>query len=104
MDYPLLGSKIKHARKVRNMTQADLARAIGRSTSFIGHVERGSRIASLDTFQSICYALDISADYVLGKPGQDFVVLTEKELNELEYALEYVQDALRRYRERVQGK
>lgn len=33
--------------------------------SFLGHIERGSRIMSLETFVSICRALDAGADELL---------------------------------------
>jgi len=37
----------------------------GVSMSFIGHIERGSRIMSLDTFIRLCRVLDASADELL---------------------------------------
>lgn len=33
--------------------------------SFLGHIERGTRIMSLETFVSICAALDTGADELL---------------------------------------
>ncbi len=42
-----------------------LAEKCGISMSFLGHIERGSRIMSLETFVSICQALDTDADALL---------------------------------------
>lgn len=66
MDYQLLGLNIRNYRVKLGWTQERLAREIGVSTSFIGHIERGSRTASLDTLVLICNAMDISADQLLG--------------------------------------
>lgn len=66
MDYQLLGLNIRNYRVKLGWTQERLAREIGVSTSFIGHIERGSRTASLDTLVLICNAMDIGADQLLG--------------------------------------
>lgn len=66
MDYQLLGLNIRNYRVKLGWTQERLAREIGVSTSFIGHIERGSRTASLDTLVLICNAMNISADQLLG--------------------------------------
>ena len=42
-----------------------LAREIGVSTSFIGHIERGSRVPSVETLWRICQALECSMDFVV---------------------------------------
>lgn len=69
MDYIKLGRRIREARKARNWSQEKLAKDIGRSTSFLGHVERGTRIASIETLVILCDALGISADEALGRYG-----------------------------------
>ncbi|MBR5874493.1 MAG: helix-turn-helix transcriptional regulator [Oscillospiraceae bacterium] len=48
------------------LTQEGLAEKIGVSTSFIGHIERGSRKLSVETLYSLCVALDVSADFLIG--------------------------------------
>lgn len=65
MDYKKLGRKIKICRIERSWTQEQLAQKACISTSFLGHIERGSRIASLETFSNIATALNINADYLL---------------------------------------
>ena len=47
------------------MTQQELAERIGVSTSFVGHVERGTRKASLETLVALSNALGVGVDYLL---------------------------------------
>lgn len=55
-------SKFHHLQKLR---QEDLAEITGLSTNYIGAVERGEKIPSLETFIDILNALSVSADMVL---------------------------------------
>lgn len=68
MQYVLLemGQRIKRARKEKSLTQEQLAEACNISVSFMGHIERGSRIPSIETLCALCRALDVSSDYLLG--------------------------------------
>lgn len=65
MDYVDLGKRVRARRTELNWTQEYLAREIGVSTSFIGHIERGSRKASIDTLVMLANAMDISTDDLL---------------------------------------
>jgi len=65
MDYVDLGKRVRAYRMAKNWTQEYLAREIGVSTSFIGHIERGSRKASIDTLVQLANALEISTDDLL---------------------------------------
>lgn len=64
-DYAEIGKKIKEARKKMGWSQERLARETNISTAFVGHIERGTRVMSLETFIKICDALTLSPDYVL---------------------------------------
>lgn len=66
MDYAQLGKRVRIRRHVLGMTQEVLAERIGVCTSFIGHIERGSRKLSVDTLFGLCKALDVSADWLMG--------------------------------------
>ena len=66
MDYVLLGKRVRIRRTVLELTQEELAERIGVCTSFIGHIERGSRKLSVETLYYLCKALDVSADFLLG--------------------------------------
>ncbi len=65
MDYGLLGKRVRIRRNVLGITQETLASMIGVSTSFVGHIERGTRKCSIETLYNLCKALDISADFLL---------------------------------------
>ena len=71
LNYNQMGSRILECRQAQNMTQGELAKRVGVSTSFIGHLERTEKIPSLETVASLCAALDVSMDYlVFGRKGQ----------------------------------
>ena len=65
MDYVDLGKRVRLKRLQLGWTQEYLAREIGVSTSFVGHVERGSRKASLETLVALANAMDVSIDNLL---------------------------------------
>ena len=65
MDYALLGKQIRKQRITMGWTQERLAEAIGVSTSYVGHIERGTRKASIDTLVEIANAMNVSADFLL---------------------------------------
>jgi transcriptional regulator with XRE-family HTH domain len=66
MDYAAMGARIKARRKELHLTQGQLAELCGLSASFLGHIERGTRNASIETLEGLCKALNVSADYLIG--------------------------------------
>lgn len=65
MDYKNLGKNILKYRKARGLKREQLAENIGISLSFLGHIERGDRVASLDTLVKLANALGIGTDVML---------------------------------------
>lgn len=65
LDYIALGIKIRQTRKKRHVTQEQLGEICELSAAHIGHIERGTRIPSLDTLFRIAQALDVSVDYLI---------------------------------------
>jgi transcriptional regulator with XRE-family HTH domain len=65
MDYKSLGMRIRKRRKAMHMTQEELAKKLGLSLSFLGHIERGTRKASVETLVAIANELSLSVDYML---------------------------------------
>jgi len=65
MDYAAMGARIRAYRKQSGLTQSMLADSIGISTSFIGHIERGTRITSLETVVGLAKVLDVSLDVIV---------------------------------------
>ena len=65
MNYEDLGRRIRQIRRESNMTQEQLAEKLGISASFMGHIERGTRVPSLETLVMICNELDVTPDFLL---------------------------------------
>ena len=62
-EYLQIGLKISYYRKLRGLTQGELAERVGRTPAFIGHVEAPniSKAVSLDTLFDIAAVLDVPA-------------------------------------------
>lgn len=65
MDWSSIGRNIRYYRLEQDLRQEDLAEAIGLSGNYIGMVERGEKVPSLETLVAILNVLHISADMVL---------------------------------------
>lgn len=65
LDYALIGKHFRQQRKKMKLTQAIVAHVAGLSLAYYGHIERGTRIPSLETFVKIVDVLGLSADQVL---------------------------------------
>ena len=65
MDYSSLGARIRRERILRGWTQEQLAEKANISLSFLGHIERGTRKASLETLVALANILDASVDELL---------------------------------------
>lgn len=100
MDYVDLGRRIRKQRTVRGWTQEALAERVNVSTSFIGHVERGTRKASLETLVAIANVLDVSLDYLLSGSMNNSVIgpmpksLNSQQRTALKEILSTIQDNL----------
>ena len=69
-DYISMGRRLSARRRELKMTQERLAECAEITTSFIGHIERGEKKASLETIVKLGFALGISLDYlIIGKKG-----------------------------------
>ena len=68
MDYEALGKRIRQKRREAGITQEQLAEMAGISVAFVGHIERGTRVLSVETLLRLCLALEMSADDLLGLP------------------------------------
>lgn len=65
MDLKAVGQRIKEAREAKGLTQEDLAAIVDLSPTHVSVIERGLKVAKLDTFVAIANALDVSADSLL---------------------------------------
>lgn len=71
LNYKSVGENIRQAWIRAHMTQEQLGEACLLSTSHIGHIERGTRIPSVDTLYKIANLLHVSVDYLLLGASED---------------------------------
>ncbi|MBQ9994471.1 MAG: helix-turn-helix transcriptional regulator [Clostridia bacterium] len=60
-----IGERVKGKRRELGMTQEELADKCDVSTSYIGHIERGSTSMSVNTLLLLSRTLNVSTDYLL---------------------------------------
>ncbi len=65
IDYIALGKRIKNKRTEQELTQEQLGELCELSAAHIGHIERGTRILSVDVLFRIAQVLNVSVDYLL---------------------------------------
>ncbi|MDE6585961.1 MAG: helix-turn-helix domain-containing protein [Clostridia bacterium] len=70
MDRKEIGRKIEKLRKERNMSQYQLALDAGLSASYIPDLEKGLKCPTVETLDSICYALHITLGEFFTKPEE----------------------------------
>ena len=99
MDYKAFGRRIREKRKELHLSQEALAVAIGLSASFMGHIERGTRIASIETLVRICNVLHVSPNYLLFGNEETSDDLTPSNREELISVLDSALEILKTKRE-----
>ncbi len=77
MDYEKLGVRVRQEREHNNLTQSELARKVGVTGSFIGHIERGEKKASVETLVALCNALEISPSVLLRDSLSDAAIQSQ---------------------------
>ncbi len=65
LNYFLIGQRVKELRQQNALTQDRLAELCDVSTSYLGHIERGSRSLSLETAYKIAKCLGVSLDSLI---------------------------------------
>ena len=105
IDYQALGQKIRQLRRIENLTQEELAQKLGVSISFVGHLERGTHTASLETLLSLCAVLkttpnDLLADSLpIKEDAHAHTGLTSEQRKQLKEFLRMAQSALEEWEE-----
>lgn len=82
MDYKKLGMRVRQQRVLCQLTQEQLAEKAGVSNSFIGHIERGEKKASVETVVALCNAMSISPSVLLQDSLSDAVIQSQLSFNE----------------------
>lgn len=60
-----IGERVKQKRQELGLTQEQLAELCELSTSYIGHIERGSTSMSINVLLTLSQILNVSTDYLL---------------------------------------
>ncbi|MDR1674350.1 MAG: helix-turn-helix domain-containing protein [Oscillospiraceae bacterium] len=69
LDYKILGLRIKEMRKLKGLTQEQLAEMTDLSANFIAKIESNNSTVSLISLVKIANILDSSIDYLLCNTG-----------------------------------
>lgn len=82
MKLATIGNNIREYRLMKKLRQEDLAEKAGLTANYIGMVERGEKIPSLETFIKILNTLGVSADMVLSDVLDNGYTVKNSMLNE----------------------
>lgn len=83
--YKEVGRKIREYRIKLGLTQEELADKAEIHYSFLGHIERGTKKASLDTINKIANALDIQIDRLF-----EFITSLQGKKSKLSQRIEFL--------------
>lgn len=65
MNYHLIGQRIRRLRKLRNLSQEQLAEKVSISTTHMSHIETGSTKLSLPVLVDLAAALNVTTNEIL---------------------------------------
>lgn len=82
MKLDTIGKNIRKFREIKKLRQEDLAEKTDLTTNYIGMIERGEKIHSLETFINILNSLGVSADMVLSDVLDNGYTVKDSLLNE----------------------
>ena len=82
MDYKKMGERVRRQRILSDLTQGELAERVGVTGSFIGHIERGEKKASVETVVALCNAMEISPSVLLQDSLSDAVMRSQLSFNQ----------------------
>ena len=64
-----LGEKIRLLREQRELNQSDLGKAVGMTQRKVSYLEKDTYEPSMEDIRALCSFFGVSADYLLGLPG-----------------------------------
>ena len=82
MKLDTIGKNIRKFREIKKLRQEDLAEKTDLTTNYIGMIERGEKIPSLETFINILNSLGVSADMDLSDVLDNGYKVKDSLLNE----------------------
>ena len=71
LDYRRIARRVRQARKLARLTQAQLAERIGISTNAVAKLENNMMTASLQTLMHIANVLEVDINYLLVEDYED---------------------------------
>lgn len=86
-DTTMIGAKIKQARIEKNMTQLNLADAMGVSYQAVSNWERGNSMPDISKLGDLCAALGLTVNQLLGLE-ENISSVVEKAVNQEELTME----------------
>lgn len=66
----IFSERLKSAREMRKLTQAELGTRAGLPSTSIAHFEAGSRKPSFDNLRKLAESLEVTTDYLLGRAAE----------------------------------
>ncbi len=109
MNYKDIGKRIRQYRKLKNLSQEQLAEKIEISVPHMSHIETGSTKLSLQVLVDISIALDVNTDdLIFGEKPQTMInqiikILSDCNENQIAFITDIIKttkDALEKYEER----
>ena len=91
MDNTLLGKRLREARIKKGYKRHYMALQADIGEVYLGEIERGLKMPSINIFVKIVEALDVSADYILRDVLPSGCVYTFEEITEKLYGLTPIQ-------------
>ncbi|HOS84196.1 MAG TPA: helix-turn-helix transcriptional regulator [Bacteroidales bacterium] len=96
MDLQKLGERIREIRKLKKISQADIAAQLDISITAFSKIERGLTNISINRLEEIAQILGISIINLLFEPIQENTIQSQNELYiQLEKELEYSKELLK---------
>lgn len=83
IDYSVIGSRIKKARKAKNMTQDELSEKLDVSIAFLSRIERGTSQINLKRLTQICEILEVTEGDILNGVSNNSSKYLDDEFSEL---------------------
>ena len=86
LDFKAIGKRIRSRRRELEITQENAAELAGISNSFMGHIERGEKKASVETLAVLSEILNMDLNYMI--LGMQVNELCNKMKKEIQYILD----------------
>lgn len=74
MDAKAIGERVRQQRKIKGLTQEQLAKTANLSVMSVRRYESGERLATEDALRSMTPALGVSVDYLLGWATEKVII------------------------------